>query len=157
VAHVKPGERVSCKVADLVDRAVETQQNKASEQKVAIRKSVNADLQVRCDKSRIERVLVNLIVNALEVMPAGGEISMAAAADGASVSIEIADTGPGIPEEIRGKLFEPFATAGKRNGLGLGLALARQTLLDHGGDLELRESSRGARFCLRLPRELSHR
>jgi signal transduction histidine kinase len=66
--------------------------------------------------------------------------------------IQVEDTGPGIAPEIRGKLFQPFVTAGKRNGLGLGLALTRQTVIDHGGDLWVEsEPGHGARFILRLP------
>ena|SRR5437899_7291158 len=72
-------------------------------------------------------------------------------AAGEAVHIEVSDNGPGVPAEIRGRLFHPFVTAGKKNGLGLGLALARQTMLDHGGDLELVDSEKGARFRLRLP------
>ena len=64
--------------------------------------------------------------------------------------IEVKDTGPGIPRAIRNRLFEPFVTAGKDHGLGLGLALSRQTLLDHGGDLRI-EPARGARFVMSLP------
>jgi signal transduction histidine kinase len=68
------------------------------------------------------------------------------------VLIEVEDTGPGISVEIRGKLFQPFVTYGKKNGLGLGLALSRQTVLDHGGDLWVDSNgSGGARFYLRLP------
>jgi signal transduction histidine kinase len=60
------------------------------------------------------------------------------------------DTGPGIPDEIRDRLFEPFVTAGKQDGLGLGLALSRQAVLDHGGDIWTEPAS-GARFVIRLP------
>ena len=64
----------------------------------------------------------------------------------------MSDTGPGVPAEIRARLFQPFVTSGKKKGLGLGLALARQTMLEHGGDLELMESEKGAWFRLRLGR-----
>ena len=57
-----------------------------------------------------------------------------------------------MPADLRQKLFQPFATSGKREGLGLGLALARQTMLDYGGDLGLADSDTGARFSMRLPR-----
>jgi len=66
--------------------------------------------------------------------------------------VEVADNGPGIAVEIRNQLFQPFVSAGKRNGLGLGLALTRQTVLEHGGDLWVEsEPGRGARFLFRLP------
>jgi C4-dicarboxylate-specific signal transduction histidine kinase len=68
-------------------------------------------------------------------------------------AIEVSDNGPGVPAEIRGRLFQPFVTPGKKNGLGLGLALARQAMLDHGGNLDLAQSEKGARFRLRLPRD----
>jgi signal transduction histidine kinase len=70
------------------------------------------------------------------------------------IEIVVKDSGPGIPPEVRARLFQPFVTLGKKNGLGLGLALSRQTLLDHGGDLWLRGGAgRGAEFHLRLPGE----
>jgi signal transduction histidine kinase len=100
--------------------------------------------------SRLERVFFNLITNAMEAMPNGGRIHIQAKTAGDYVSVEIEDTGPGIPPVIRDRLFEPYVTAGKRDGLGLGLALARQTVLDHGGDLWT-ESAAGARFVIRLP------
>jgi hypothetical protein len=64
--------------------------------------------------------------------------------------IEIEDTGSGIPREIRDHLFEPFVTAGKTNGLGLGLALSRRAVLDHGGDMWV-EAAGGARFVMSFP------
>ena len=66
--------------------------------------------------------------------------------------VKVEDNGPGIAPEIRSKLFQPFVSAGKRNGLGLGLALSRQTVLDHGGDMWVEsEPGKGARFSFRLP------
>jgi signal transduction histidine kinase len=116
-----------------------------------IKKFTPGDLKVWCEGSRVERVLVNLIANSLDVMPEGGEISIRDWSAGGTVWIEITDSGPGVPAEIRAKLFQPFVTAGKTDGLGLGLALARQSMLEHNGDLELAPSDTGARFRLRLP------
>jgi len=99
----------------------------------------------------VERVLINLIANSLEVLADGGEIAIEGARAGESVVIEVSDNGPGVPAEIRGRIFQPFVTSGKKNGLGLGLALARQTMLDHGGDLELVPGEKGARFRLKMP------
>jgi signal transduction histidine kinase len=98
----------------------------------------------------MQSVFFNLIANALEAMPTGGRLHMKARAAGGCVLIEMEDTGPGIPHGIRDRLFEPFVTSGKQDGLGLGLALARQTILNHGGDIWA-EPSVGARFVIRLP------
>jgi signal transduction histidine kinase len=63
----------------------------------------------------------------------------------------VEDTGPGIPPEIADELFQPFVTAGKKNGLGLGLTLARKTVISHGGDLWVEPTNPGVRFKMRLP------
>jgi signal transduction histidine kinase len=85
-------------------------------------------------------------------MPDGGRITVDAQEQNGSITLRVADTGPGIPPEVRDRLFEPFASAGKKNGTGLGLALARQTVLDHGGDMWAESlPGRGAQFFLRLP------
>ena len=151
VARAEPGKRTPCAVIDLVAAAVESQQAKAAQKNVTIRQSADESWSVLCEHSRVERVMINLISNSLEVLPDGGEIAIIASRNGANVQIEVSDNGPGIPDEIRGQLFQPFVTAGKKNGLGLGLALARQTMIEHSGDLELLPSEKGARFRLRLP------
>jgi signal transduction histidine kinase len=101
-------------------------------------------------RRRMERVFFNLIANALEAMPTGGQLSIGARKTGNVVLIELEDTGPGIPHAIRERLFEPFVTSNKSEGLGLGLALSRTTVLDHGGDIWTEPAS-GARFVIRLP------
>jgi hypothetical protein len=64
----------------------------------------------------------------------------------------VKDTGPGIPPQVRQNFFQPFVTAGKKNGVGLGLAFSRQTVLDHGGDLwAAADAGDGACFFLKLP------
>jgi signal transduction histidine kinase len=98
----------------------------------------------------MQSVFFNLIANALEAMPSGGRLHIAARETRHWVLIQMEDTGPGIPHKIRDRLFEPFVTAGKQDGLGLGLALSRQTVLNHGGDIWTEPAS-GARFVIRLP------
>jgi two-component system nitrogen regulation sensor histidine kinase GlnL len=65
--------------------------------------------------------------------------------------VSVEDTGPGIPAAIAGDLFQPFVTSGKQNGVGLGLALSRKTVLSHGGELWVETVKVGARFRMRLP------
>ena len=87
------------------------------------------------ERARMERVFANLFENAIEAMRSGGSISIRAESAGDNIMVRVEDTGPGISAALQGRLFQPFVTAGKKNGLGLGLALSRQTLLDHGGDI----------------------
>jgi signal transduction histidine kinase len=101
-------------------------------------------------RSRMEGVFFNLIANAIEAMPNGGKLHILCRKTNRVVLIELEDTGPGIPRRMRDRLFEPFVTAGKQDGLGLGLALSRQTVLNHGGDIWT-EPAEGARFVIRLP------
>jgi signal transduction histidine kinase len=104
-------------------------------------------------RARIERVFSNLFENAIEAIRSGGTISVRSKVEGDNVVVEVHDSGPGISPVVQGRLFQPFVTAGKKTGLGLGLALSRQTLLDHGGDMWADSNGPGATFCLRLPRE----
>jgi signal transduction histidine kinase len=108
------------------------------------------------ERSPVERVFFNVIENAIEAMPHGGRINICAQKSAEGVLIAVEDTGPGIPDHVRERLFEPFVTGGKPEGLGLGLALARQTLRSRGGDIWT-EPATGARFVIRLPVERAHR
>ncbi|MFB3826307.1 MAG: ATP-binding protein [Bryobacteraceae bacterium] len=148
----RAGSAEPCSLAAIVRDACELHASAAEAQRVAIVIAVPADLEARVERSRMERVFVNLVSNALEAMPRGGQLTITAVREPEAVVIRVEDTGNGVPAEIAPRLFQPFVTAGKKNGLGLGLAFARQTMLDHGGDLWLdSRPGEGARFCLRLP------
>ncbi len=140
-----------CDLRDLVTSAVDKVALAAEGQSVEVVQNVPENLVVPLDRQRIQRVLVNLLVNALDVMPNGGTIRISAIPERHSVVIKVRDTGPGIAPEIRPRLFEPFATAGKAAGLGLGLALCRQAVIGHGGQMWVEAGSRGACFAFRLP------
>jgi signal transduction histidine kinase len=140
----------SCDIRDVIAAAVEAALPAAEQHTVRILNAVPGGIEIRLARSRVERVFFNLITNALEAMPHGGEVRIGAEMANPWVLIEVEDTGPGIPHRVRDRLFEPFVTAGKDHGLGLGLALSRQTVLDHGGDMWTEPAS-GARFVVRLP------
>jgi len=140
-----------CRLSEVIAAASDTQAGSAEQQGVKIDASVDPSIELPLERKRIERVFLNLIGNALKAMPNGGCVEIRAERKGDCVLIRVDDTGPGIPASLRKHLFQPFVTEGK-NGVGLGLALSRQTLLDHGGDLWAEETeSSGARFRLRLP------
>jgi len=122
-------------VRDLVISAVERIRERAAAQGVHILQGLPEGMTLCLDRPRIERVLVNVLSNALEVMPDGGAIEISAVSEPRGVLIQVRDSGPGIAPEISGRLFEPFVTAGKPGGMGLGLAFSRQAILDHGGEM----------------------
>ena len=139
-----------CEIHELIAAASEAASATSENRSVRILLDVPREIELPLARARMERVFFNLITNALEAMPRGGEVRIGARKTGKYVLVEIEDTGPGIPHEIRDRVFEPFATAGKANGVGLGLALSRRAVLDAGGDMWT-EAAAGARFVMRIP------
>jgi signal transduction histidine kinase len=139
-----------CDIGEIIVAASEAASTATENQRVQILLDVPGGIELPLQRSRMKLMFFNLITNALEAMPGGGEIRIAATRSRDYVLVAIEDTGPGIPHEIRDRLFEPFVTAGKQGGLGLGLALSRQSVLNHGGNIWI-EPATGARFVIRLP------
>jgi signal transduction histidine kinase len=152
VGRGKSGAPEVCRLRDIVTAACEAYQATADAQRVTMHVDVPEGIELPLERARMERVFSNLIDNALGVMPGGGSIDISAATLDSAVVVEVHDTGPGIAPEIRARLFQPFASAGKKNGVGLGLALSHQTVLDHGGELWAdTQAAVGARFLIKLP------
>jgi signal transduction histidine kinase len=115
---------------------------------------VDSKLVARFDEGRVARALHNLARNALEAMgERGGRLTLRAALERGELTIAITDTGPGIPKEIEGRLFQSFVTAGKRGGTGLGLAIVKKIVEEHGGRIEVSSSSAGTTFELTFPQQ----
>jgi signal transduction histidine kinase len=120
---------------------------------------VPPDTTASLDVDKLRRVVSNIAANARDAMGGTGRIHISArtrAADGEGDELELvlADEGPGVAPEVRERLFQPFATFGKKKGTGLGLAVARRFVEDHGGTLDLlpeAEGGKGARFRIALP------
>ncbi|MGE8633130.1 MAG: sensor histidine kinase, partial [Achromobacter piechaudii] len=103
------------------------------------------------DPEQMARVFDNLLLNALAHTGAGGAIELGAARSArGDLLLWVADDGSGVPGELRDTLFEPFATA-RTGGSGLGLALVREIVQAHGGQVRLAETARGARIEMELP------
>ncbi len=113
-----------------------------------------ATLEVRADAGQLRRALLNLARNAASVMEGReGGVVLAAARDGARVHLEVRDRGPGVPVELREKIFTPFFTT-REKGTGLGLAFVREIVRDHGGDVGVQDApGGGAVFRIDLPDE----
>jgi two-component system, NtrC family, nitrogen regulation sensor histidine kinase NtrY len=119
---------------------------------LAVEREVAAGLPpVLADRDQAMQVLLNLVRNALDAMPAGGTLRVAARAAEGGVALEVADTGPGIAPEDLPRLFEPYFTR-KEGGTGLGLAIAHRIAEEHGGRLEVASTpGAGATFTFWLP------
>jgi signal transduction histidine kinase len=139
-----------CDISEVITAAAKAASASTEHLNVRVYIEAPKGIEAAMARSRIERAFFNLIINAFEAMPGGGDVSICARQSGNYAVVEIEDTGPGIPNEIRDRIFCPFVTAGKANGLGLGLAVSRQAILDHGGDLWI-ETAPGARFVMHFP------
>jgi len=143
-------QRGPCALHELVESVGQTL--KCQDSPLRWHNAVPGDLVIDADRERLFRILFNLIQNAVEAMgEQGGELWIRAHPRQGGISIEIEDTGPGIPDGLREPLFTPFASA-RPGGTGLGLASARELARSHGGDLELAHSGpQGSCFHLYLP------
>lgn len=141
----------------LVEETVEAMQPQAGVRGISTRSEVAADLPpAHANPEKVQRVLFNLIQNAIRHTPADGTIVVAARPNGPHVEIEVADTGPGIASEERERAFEPFYRGGGESartpsGAGLGLTICRAIVEAHGGRIWLPESRAGTRVRFSLP------
>ncbi len=141
------------RLRELFDEVFPLLERECSVHQVSLSVNTPDDLVLEADALKLRRVLFNLASNALEAMSIGGKLEVAASAstDGAVV-IRFSDTGPGIPAALQDRLFSPFATHGKAEGAGLGLAICRSIVEGHGGQIEGRNRPEGgACFTVRLP------
>ncbi len=118
-----------------------------SRTRITIRRDFGTRRQVQINRQELQQVLVNLMVNAIQAMPEGGELMLATAdwtaADGRpGLRIEVADTGPGLADALIGELFKPFVTR-KQDGTGLGLWISRSIVERYGGDIQARNRPGG--------------
>jgi signal transduction histidine kinase len=108
---------------------------------------------IKADADKIVRVLINLIKNAVDVMPDGGTLEVRSTTTNGNVDIAVADTGKGIPEAVMAKLFTPLFTT-KAQGMGFGLAICKRVVEAHGGKIAVKSTvGKGTTFTVTLPLE----
>lgn len=139
-------------VKDFVDDIALVLENEMERSKIEFEKVVEYDGTVRIDSDKVKRVIFNLSNNALQVMKDGGKFSLSCKpVENHELEFRIHDSGPGIPPEIRARLFNAFATFGKKEGTGLGLCIAKDIIEGHGGKIFLDDAvTQGACFVIRL-------
>jgi signal transduction histidine kinase len=135
----------------LVELRLAFAEGAAGQAKVEIRPALPRDLEVAGDLALLERVLVNLIENGRTAAGANGSVTVAAKQVGGEVVLVVADDGPGIPPELRDRLFRPFVT-GRSDGIGLGLFLVHRIVELHRGRIDVAPRAGGGTvFTVRLP------
>ena len=139
-------------VNTLIDRVLSLCSFDITNNDIVLQKDMTETLpHIKGDRALLEHVFLNLILNAVQAMPNGGEINISSKADDGFVEVVISDKGDGIPSNIRSKVFDPFFTT-KENGTGLGLSIVYNIVKSHGGKVFF-DSNNGAgtKFTVRLP------
>lgn len=143
-------ERRSTDVSHLLQELVDFLAPQAEAQRVTLRLDappIQADLDTRL----LKQAVLNLMLNALQVMSAGGELIIRARQQGGEAVIEVTDTGPGIAPEDQPRIFDAYYSK-RRGGTGLGLAMTRRIVHEHGGQIDLySELGKGSTFRIRVP------
>lgn len=141
-------------LSDVLQQALRLIAPELEKNRVTLVKRFNYTGACTLDEEKMLRLIYNIARNALDAMPEGGSLTVATRSQDANAVIEISDTGTGIPERIKARLFEPFFTYGKKHGTGLGLAIVKRIIEDHHGEIEIL-SSPGTGTTVRLTLPLS--
>jgi PAS domain S-box-containing protein len=159
-ARPKSTDFCSTSIVDVIEKTLQLVENRLYKQKVSVEKTLEPELpRIQADSQQLEQVLVNLYLNAIDAMPEGGKLiveSRMVQSDSTAqmVEITVADTGFGIAETDLGKIFQPFFTAKKRRGMGLGLPICQRIVKNHGGRIEVKsQQGIGTAFMIYLPLE----
>jgi signal transduction histidine kinase len=148
--NIRPRVTSVRRLMELLDEEILTQV-RDSQVRLVIR-VIEAD-HLTLDEVRFTRCLANIIKNAKEALGDQGTITIQFSEAGTELKVSISDNGPGIPESIRSRIFEPFVTFGKKHGTGLGMAIAKSTIDAHGGRIWLEsETGQGTTFHVVLPK-----
>jgi signal transduction histidine kinase len=143
-----------CVVDEIVERVRALVADQARGRDVAVVVGTGDAARCFADPSQLTQVLLNLALNAVQACAAGDQVSIGARREEESgrewISIQVSDTGAGVPREVRESLFEPFVTT-RTQGTGLGLAISRQIVEDHRGTIACTFLERGTMFTVRLP------
>jgi signal transduction histidine kinase len=136
----------------LLDHAYQSFAEEARRREIFYERELEAEPVIQTDGDRVLQIVSNLLDNAFTWTPDGGRISLELTTENGSISVAVADSGPGIPAEDHDRVFRPFVSEVSGEGTGLGLAIARELAHALGGELQLEsEVGKGSRFELRLP------
>ena len=130
------------RLADLVRQTLKPLQTRLQRGGISLALGLDEEARASVDTPRMLRVLHNLIANSLDAMSGGGILDIRCRRSNGSCFLSVRDSGCGMPEEVRRRVFEPFLTHGKAHGTGLGMAIVQKIVEEHGGSIEV-ESTPG--------------
>ncbi|MBN8924916.1 MAG: hypothetical protein BGP10_06970 [Rhodanobacter sp. 68-29] len=135
----------------IIDNVIGLLDSRAEKTGVVLSRKFQGDsLVFNCDREQMMQVLLNLVLNALSFVSDGGRVVVSTARDAGELRVVVADSGPGVPEALRQRIFDPFFSR-REGGIGLGLTIVQQIVHVHGGEIEVGESEwGGAAFVLRF-------
>ncbi|MFQ6101845.1 MAG: GAF domain-containing protein [Anaerolineae bacterium] len=141
-----------CNLSTFLDEVIEVLKVDFSDRGIEVVTEWGYTGELRMDTDRMAQVVYNIAANARDAMPEGGRLTIATHRADDWVEMRFTDTGPGVPSELTEHIFEPFFSYGKREGAGLGLAIAKRIVREHGGEIEVESHAKGgATFVVRLP------
>ena len=152
-AHPSVNQSAKCRVDWVLKDVIFLVRNEAQKHNIRIDYTVGKNIpEVIIDSDQLKQVFINLILNAIQAMQDGGNISVSLGnLDGRGVKLSVSDTGAGIPQEIIAKIFDPFFTT-KPSGTGLGLSIVHRIIKENNGDIKvMSEVGRGTTFDVILP------
>jgi signal transduction histidine kinase len=142
----------SCDLTGFLEQVIEVLRVDFADRGIEVRVDWGHSGEVHMDPDRMAQVVYNIAANARDAMPEGGILTIATRRVGGDIELRFSDTGPGVPPDLAGRIFEPFFSHGKREGAGLGLSIARRIVEEHGGRIHLEGPAEGgATFVVRLP------
>lgn len=147
-------KKTPCRIDEIAGKCRDFYTETCRAANIQLEVALNAPRPVEVDPAKIDRVMTNLVKNALQALKGreGAMIRLETSQGGGETTISISDNGPGVPEAIRNMLFEPFVTSGKKDGTGLGLSIVRKVVESHGGKVGYRtETGKGTAFVITLP------
>ena len=147
----QPLRKEPVKLDTVVDEVLELMRRQLEHLSIRVEKRFAPVPAVDVDVARFKRCVMNLVLNGAQAMPSGGPIRVGVSTRDGRVRLEVSDEGPGVPADVRDRIFEPFVTT-KQDGVGLGLALTKRIVEDHGGAIGFDPAERGTTFWIELPR-----
>jgi GAF domain-containing protein len=147
-----PLNRAPCSLAEFLDEVLAVLEVDFSDRGIEVVRDCGYEGELVMDADHMAQVVYNIAANARDAMPRGGTFRVTSCLSEGQVELCFSDTGPGVPEELRARIFDPFFTYGKREGAGLGLSIARRIVEEHGGQMWMTsDDDQGATFVVSLP------